>query len=366
MFYGGHGRSLDRWLQALGRDVYARHPPLAVIAGWIHLVNGRAAETDAMADIAERSTFEGAPGDGSASFESQRAMLRAIMARRGPADVLADAELAVSQERPESPWRVNALWLLGSARFLFGDLDGADAAFEAAMSSDATAPATKMVVLAWRASVAMSRNDWVAAAEYARLARAVRESEYLDENLPSLLVYAVGARVAIRRGDIATARDELARAQLLRPLAHYAAPWAAVQIHLELARAYLAISDPAGARTVVREAEQVLRRRPHLGTLTTELLALQQQLASASSTLSGSSALTNAELRVLPLLSTYLSFPEIGDRLGISRHTVKTHAMSIYGKLEASSRGEAVERAIELGLLEPFYGLSLARRPAST
>jgi LuxR family maltose regulon positive regulatory protein len=117
---------------------------------------------------------------------------------------------------------------------------------------------------------------------------------------------------------------------------------------------------------VVREAEQVLRRRPHLGTLTTELLALQQQLANASSALAGSSALTKAELRVLPMLSTYLSFPEIGDRLGISRHTVKTHAMSIYGKLEASSRGEAVERAIELGLLEPFYGLSLARRPAST
>jgi LuxR family maltose regulon positive regulatory protein len=68
----------------------------------------------------------------------------------------------------------------------------------------------------------------------------------------------------------------------------------------------------------------------------------------------GSSALTTAELRVLPLLPTYLSFEEIGERLNVSRNTVKTHAMSIYGKLWASSRGEAVERAVELGLLEPY------------
>jgi LuxR family maltose regulon positive regulatory protein len=68
-------------------------------------------------------------------------------------------------------------------------------------------------------------------------------------------------------------------------------------------------------------------------------------------------------LRILPLLSTYLSFQDIADRLVISRNTAKTHAMSIYGKLQASSRGEAVERAVELGLLEPFPGLIPGRRP---
>jgi LuxR family maltose regulon positive regulatory protein len=326
-------------------------------------MNGRVAETDAMADIAERSSFAGPPGDGSASFESQRAMLLAIVARRGPADVLANAEFAVSHEGPDSPWRVNALWLLGTAHVLLGDLDAADATYEAAISSDTAA--TKMAALAWRACVAMSRGDWDAAGEHTRLAKVELQTGYLDEILPSLIVHAAAARVAIYRGDIGLGRDELVRAQLLRPLATYAAPWFAVKVYLELATAYLAISDPAGARIVVREAEQVVRHRPDLGTLTSELVELQQRLASASSTLAGSSALTKAELRVLPMLPTYLSFPEIGDRLGISRHTVKTQAMSIYGKLEASSRGEAVERAVELGLLEPFYGLGLARRPRS-
>jgi len=74
------------------------------------------------------------------------------------------------------------------------------------------------------------------------------------------------------------------------------------------------------------------------------------------------SAFLSAELRLLPVLSTHLSFAEIADRFGVSRSTVHTHAMSIYGKLQASGRGEAVERAIELGLLEPFPGLTLTVR----
>jgi len=134
---------------------------------------------------------------------------------------------------------------------------------------------------------------------------------------------------------------------------------------LELARAYLAISDVGGAQLALREAEAIVRRRPGLGRLTSEVVAMRERLAGAATVLAGSSTLTAAELRVLPLLPTYLSFQEIGDRLTISRNTVKTHAVSIYGKLWASSRGEAVERAVQLGLLEPYPGLAAdpTRRP---
>ena len=66
----------------------------------------------------------------------------------------------------------------------------------------------------------------------------------------------------------------------------------------------------------------------------------------------GASALTVAELRLLPLLSTHLSFPEIAAELFLSRSTVKTQVLSIYRKLGASSRNRAVSRARELGLLE--------------
>ena len=65
----------------------------------------------------------------------------------------------------------------------------------------------------------------------------------------------------------------------------------------------------------------------------------------------GASSLTTAELRLLPLLSTHLTLPEIGERLFVSRHTVKTQAISVYRKLGVSSRSEAITRMHELGLL---------------
>ena len=52
------------------------------------------------------------------------------------------------------------------------------------------------------------------------------------------------------------------------------------------------------------------------------------------------------------MLSTHLSFPEIAAQMFLSRHTVKSEAISIYRKLGVSSRNRAVGRARELGLLD--------------
>ena len=130
-------------------------------------------------------------------------------------------------------------------------------------------------------------------------------------------------------------------------------PHLAVQARIELARVHLALADRAGARTLMREVDDVLVRRPGLGTLMGEAEALRVQLSKAHrSGAAGASALTAAELRLLPLLATHLSLPEIARELFLSRNTIKTQANSIYRKLGASTRSQAVARARELGLLE--------------
>ena len=355
----GRTSTLERWLAAFDDDVYAKHPPLAVIAAWSMMLTGRGDDADAFADIAERAEHHGAPGDGSASFASQRAMLRAAMTRSGPRDALDSARIGVALERPGSPWRSTALMLAGFVYEMLDQPDEADLAYaEAIGTGAASSSATVMTSFAKRAQLRMNAGDWASAQDFIGRADELRELWQFEGIVNVLFVHSISARIAIQRGDFEAGRAALVRAQLLRPLANHAAPSLSVDALLNLSRAYLAFSDPAGAQLALREAENIVRRRPALGSLTTQLVEVRARLADATATLIGSSALTAAELRVLPFLPTYLSFQEIAERLMISRNTVKTHAMSIYGKLWASSRGEAVERAVEMGLLEPYPALN--------
>jgi DNA-binding NarL/FixJ family response regulator len=62
--------------------------------------------------------------------------------------------------------------------------------------------------------------------------------------------------------------------------------------------------------------------------------------------------LTPRERDVLELIATGATNPEIGQRLGLSAHTVKEYASAVYRKLEVRNRAEAVQRAQKLGLVE--------------
>jgi len=59
-----------------------------------------------------------------------------------------------------------------------------------------------------------------------------------------------------------------------------------------------------------------------------------------------------AELRLLPLLCTHLTVPEIATELVLSPHTIKSRMKSIYRKLDATTRHQAVTRARELELID--------------
>jgi LuxR family transcriptional regulator, maltose regulon positive regulatory protein len=102
---------------------------------------------------------------------------------------------------------------------------------------------------------------------------------------------------------------------------------------------------------------ELMADAPDLGALGMRVERLRHDLDVGRSRADGwASVLTAAELRLLPLLASHLSFREISERLGISRNTVKTQAIAVYRKLEVSSRSEAVRTARERGLLRPATG----------
>lgn len=113
----------------------------------------------------------------------------------------------------------------------------------------------------------------------------------------------------------------------------------------------------AGARAVLlrERLEEQLAPAVHAAAAGLVVLdpALAEALASGRPPASAGlvEPLTPRESEVLQLVAEGLTSRRIGERLGISEHTVKFHVNAVLGKLGARTRGEAVAQAARLGLL---------------
>jgi LuxR family transcriptional regulator, maltose regulon positive regulatory protein len=328
---------------------------LTVFASLLAALTARPVEAERWADVVDRRPEADAARPADPVAEAWAGVLRALLCRHGVEQMRADADEATRRFAAIGVTEPAPILFQGIARVLSGDLDGGDAAFQDAASAAKETDSADVAAnaLCQQSLLAIARGEWDQAAVFIGQARMALHEARLEESYLTPLVCAVQARVALRRGDVPAARGELVSAQRLRPQLTYALPYLAVQARIELARVHLALSDIEGARTLIREIDEVLRRRPGLGTLAGEALALQGQVVGErGSKTPGASVLTAAELRLLPMLSTHLSFPEIAAEMFLSRHTIKSEAFSIYRKLGVTSRSQAVTRSRDLGLLE--------------
>ena len=352
----GRVTTLQRWFGWLDeRGGIEGYPMAAVLTSMLSALTARPAHAERWADMVDRWQYKDGAQPGDPAAEAWAALLRAILCRHGVKHMGADADEAVRAFAAGNVADPAPLALQGIARVLSGDLDGGEASLQDAVgvAGEADAPDTLAVAQCERSLLAIARNDWSQAEVLADQARAALRQAWLEESYLTPLVCAAQARVAMHRRDLSAARQELIAAQRSRHELTYAIPHVAVQVRIELARVYLALADLEGARTLMREIDELLRRRPGLGTLVNQARALRDTLAGEhSSNMPGASALTTAELRLLPLLATHLSFPQIGEELFLSPNTIKSQAVSIYRKLGVSARNAAVTRARELRLLD--------------
>jgi LuxR family transcriptional regulator, maltose regulon positive regulatory protein len=344
--------TLQRWFRWLDeRDGIAKYPMVAVSAALVAAETGRPAEAERWADTVDSWQFDDSPQPDDPVTGAWAAVVRAVMCRRGVDRMRTDADEAVRRFAAANAMMPVAVLCQALARILSDDRDGSDALLEdAARAADEVGShEVQADALCERSLLAMADGDWSRAEILAARAREALRPIGME----TLLASAVLARTAVHRGDLVAARRELVSAQRLRPSLTYAIPHLAVQARIQLVHVHLALADMAGARMLMREIDEILQRRPGLGTLVHEARELRARLSAESGpAVPGVSSLTTAELRVLPMLATHLSFPEIGGELFLSPHTVKSQAMSIYRKLGASSRSQAVIRSRELGLLE--------------
>jgi LuxR family maltose regulon positive regulatory protein len=353
-YYLGQVSTVQRWLTSLGDVAIAEYPPLAVLAGWITALTGQTAAGERWATVVDAASFDDVPLDGTASFDSARAMLRAVMCASGPEQMMADASVAMAQEPSWSPWRDTALVLAAHAHLLADHENEAAALFAETITVGTSLGDTDNVVdaAAELALLAMDHGRWGEAAEHVGKALQVIDSHRLDDYAVSVLAFSMAARLAMHRGDLDEADRQLVRAMRARPSCTVALPFFAVRSRLELAKIYSMRGDQAAARHLMREIDELLLHRPDLGALVDQVEKVRHTVAAnAQVGATGAAPLTGAELRLLPYLQTHLTIAEIGELLFVSRNTVSSEVASIYRKLGVSSRNDAVEKATRIGLL---------------
>ncbi len=356
----GRNPAVQHWLDAFDSHELADSPSLALVAAHSHLAAGEIRLAEHWG-LAAAGALAGAPAlqatlhtPPPSSLSAGVALIEAAVARLGVAAMGSDAARAYALEPSASPWRSFCCLLLGIAEHLRGNHDQARAQLEEGIHRSAIeAPGVEAACLAQLATLLLEGDDVQAGVALIDRALVQTEVHGLEAYPTSAFIFAAAAVAHARAGRVQEAQRHLRRATRLLALLNDFTPWYEAQTRIALARASLALADVRRTRTLLAEASQRARRVPDATLLRVWLEEIWEQVDTAAAfALTGSAALTMAELRILRFLPTHLSFREIGQRLHVSTNTVKTQAHAVYRKLDATSRSQAVARAGEIGLLD--------------
>ena len=356
----GPGR-LRHWLADLSDEQLGRSPELVVASAWLSLMTGDLDVTvrwQALAEAREGRNWH-ADIEGS-ERRGALAVLRGWRAPAGLADMYRASTAAFDALPADSGWRPFAGALSGIALALSGRHKAAEDRLRVSeeLARGLGQHAARADCLAALGCLAFDRGEWQESQQLILAAgRVLVDHALMDLPTSAYAVSVVGVGVArAGRSAEATRLVELG-IRLTAVLAGFA-PWLQIHGRILQANTCLLVGEVATARRLTLRARELLRRCDAAETASgTQRAALDraETLLTQTSPDSPFGALpfTVAELRVLQLLPTYMTFPEMATVLFVSRHTVKTQALCVYRKLGATSRHEAVQRACALGYLPP-------------
>jgi LuxR family transcriptional regulator, maltose regulon positive regulatory protein len=340
-FNRGELATVDAWLSALPPALVVADARLWLARLWIAMDRGQLVEVRTLLGRAEREAIP--------EVREWAPVLHGLYAfKRGD---LGEARRHVGQadlETGDTFRRTTARLVRG----ISAHASGGDAVAEFTAAADLAADDGNGLGLAYAlghlALTAAERGDHeTAAAELERLDALLGRDRAIGEHFVAFAGELARAAVAERGGAYEAAAAALERAvELTRRGAGQLEMAAAL---VDLGRLSWARGRRDDARTLAREARRIVAGCPDPGRVAGRLseLELRTEVRAAPPL----DELSESELAVLRLLPTELSNREIGEELYVSVNTVKTHVRSIYAKLRAGSREQAVGRAREIGLL---------------
>jgi LuxR family transcriptional regulator, maltose regulon positive regulatory protein len=350
----GRAATVDRWLDALSWPEAAADPQLALIRAAVCAQNGgRPDEVERWLESAAADAESGPVANGLHSIQSGISILRSIYLTRGIETAAAEAHRALELEPSTSSWRRQTLLGLGQSLYFLGRAREARMPLQEARhlggaSENAAAAAN---VLAYLALVELDTGNDPATAEHlSRDAVSMLEDQRLSATFVATNPHIALGRALAAGTDLHGAIEQLERAAALSAPAG-PGYWHAHAL-LSLAQARQHTGDAAGARDALESARLELDALPDTGMLGSILAETESQLQ-APQRREGflGEPLSESEIRVLRLLAADRSLRAAAKELFLSTNTVKTHRRTIYRKLGARTREEAIARAHTLGLV---------------
>jgi LuxR family transcriptional regulator, maltose regulon positive regulatory protein len=342
-FNRGWLTTVARWLDALPEETVERDSRLWLAQAWTAMDRGR---LDEIAPWLEAGASR--PGAREGERRAWAALLTALHRfKSGDVGGARDALAAAREEwaEPSRFWSTVAALVDGLSCHWSGDVPGARRPFsEAAALAERDANRLAALYALGYLALGAAAGAQGPAAQSLGDARALIEAEpQLDEHFTAMVAHLAAGRAALAERRTEEGVRECARAvELSRRGAGVVETAAALAEH---ARALRATGAVAEADRRLAEARGLVESCPDPG-------ALRELVAAHRAPRNGHrDELTDRELGVLRLLPSELSLREIGAELFVSLNTVKTHVRSIYLKLGAASREQAVARAREEGLI---------------
>jgi LuxR family maltose regulon positive regulatory protein len=347
-------RMVDSWLNALGDRAVAADIRLCFARCFMGLSFGDMDSVAKWLAIAEEAPLPAPFREGLTSMEGALAVVRtAYLWELGDVrGALSSGREALEAEGEQSPWRGIGAATIGLANGALGELGEARrwSLEYARVGRDFGQHLNETSGLGSAALFAAEAADWHTAEELARRSLAISFEHGIAEHWSGAACHLALGLVLERRGESQEAERQIQRAAVLdrRGAGPIELGWSL----LHLSRLQGARGDPAAARNSLDEATERLSTAPDPGNLPDRLAEARRRVTrQPPREVAAGQELSDRELDVLRLLVTPMTQREIGAELYVSQNTVKTHTRSIFRKLEAANREEAVERARELGIL---------------
>jgi LuxR family maltose regulon positive regulatory protein len=353
-FNQGRLATVARWLDALPKDTVAHDPRLCTARAWVAMDLARLDEADVWIEMAERALTDQPVVEDGEPLDARIALLRTVQRfKAGNVTEAAQAvRRAVALEAELTPFSLTVAYsLLGITLYWSGRRNGARQALRQALAlAEQSGNALAGIYgRGYLALIEVERGELEQADRSAELAMTAAGMPAAAEHFVTMMAQLARGAVLAERRELAEAVGPLERA--LELARRGAGKIEVAHVSVALARVRHALGESSAAGDLVKDARRAVEGCPDIGIMAEKLAEIERSLTTSRHAVSPSQELSDRELAVLKLLPTRLSQREIGDALYVSLNTVKSHVRSIFRKLNAASRKEAVDRARETRLL---------------